>query len=199
MNLRALTLGYHAQGRLLTVMLAVLAVMTLALATMGVALVRREQIVVIAPPVLDAEVTLGRSSADIGYKRAWALFVAETLGDITPANLTFMRETVERLVDASIYRDVVNRLEAELDKVRRDNLTIAFEPHRILVEQDRDRIFVHGISTVRSALGGVERAARTFEMTIAVSNYAPRLTYLTTYPGEPRTAERLARSTETGQ
>ena len=88
------------------------------------------------------------------------------------------------------------RLEAELDKVRRDQLSISFEPHRVLVEEDRDRVFVHGISTVRTPLGGEVRTARTYEMTVAVSNYAPRLTFLTTYDGEPRTAQVLRRQQE---
>jgi conjugal transfer pilus assembly protein TraE len=192
----AFALSYTAQHRLLLVMLGVLAVMTVALAAMGVALVRREQIVVVAPPRLDAEVAIGRNSAGVDYKRAWALFVAETLGDITPANQAFMRSTLERLVDARIHRDVVERLEAELDKVRRDQLSISFEPHRVLVEEDRDRVFVHGISTVRTPLGGEVRTARTYEMTVAVSNYAPRLTFLTTYDGEPRTAQVLRRQQE---
>ncbi|SEA87071.1 TraE/TraK family type IV conjugative transfer system protein [Rubrimonas cliftonensis] len=199
MKLSAFSLTYEAQHRVLIVLFGVLVVMTVALATMGISLVRREQIVVVAPPVLDREMAIGRSSADIDYKRAWAVFVAETLGDITPANLAFMRETVERLVDASIYREVTDRLEAELDKVRRDQLSISFLPHRVLVEEDRDRVFVHGISTVRTPLGGEVRTARTFEMTIAVSNYAPRLTFLTTYAGDPRTADVLARMQEPAQ
>ena len=98
MRYDAFALSYAAQHRLLLVMLGVLAVMTVALAAMGVALVRREQIVVVAPPQLDAAVAIGRSSAGVDYKRAWALFVAETLGDITPANQAFMRSTLERLV-----------------------------------------------------------------------------------------------------
>lgn len=189
MKLEAFTLNYTTQHRLMLALFGVLAVMTIALAFMSVALVRREQIVVIAPPVIDAELAIGRTSGDVDYKRAWAMFVAETLGDITPANLEFMRAVMERFVDASIYREVISRLEQELDKVRRDQLAISFEPHRVLFEEARDRVFVHGISTVRSPLGGEVRTARTFEMTIGVSNYQPRLTYLTTYEGAPRTAQ----------
>lgn len=189
MRLETFNLNYTTQHRLMLALFGVLAVMTVALAFMSVALVRREQIVVIAPPVIDAELAIGRSSGDVDYKRAWAMFVAETLGDITPANLAFMREVMERFVDASIYREVIARLEQELDKVRRDQLAISFEPHRVLFEEERDRVFVHGISTVRSPLGGEVRSTRTFEMTIGVSNYQPRLTFLTTYEGAPRTAQ----------
>jgi conjugal transfer pilus assembly protein TraE len=188
MNLAAFSLTYTSQHRLLMALFAVLAVMTVALASMGVALVRREQIVVVVPPVVDEELAVGRHSGDLAYKRAWAMFVAETLGDITPANLTFMRDVMERFVDASIYREAMDRLEGELDKVRRDQLAISFEPHRVLYEEERDRVFVHGVSTMRSPLGGEVRAARTFEMAIGVVNYHPRLTFLTTYDGPPRTA-----------
>jgi conjugal transfer pilus assembly protein TraE len=190
-KLATFSLTYTAQHRLVLALLGVLAVMTVAMASMGVALVRREQIVVLAPPAMDEEMAVGRSTGDLAYKRAWALFVAETLGDITPANLAFMRDVMERFVDAAIWRDVVDRLEAELEKVRRDQLSMSFEPHRVVYEEDRDRLFVHGLSTIRTPLGGEVRSARTFEMEIAVSNYHPRLTFLTTYEGAPRTASVL--------
>lgn len=160
---------------------------------MSVALRNREQAVVLVPPAFEGPVTVSRSGASDDYKRAWALFVAQTLGNVTPANVLYLRGALEPLLDAAIFTDVVARLEEEAEKVRRDRLTIRFEPRRVLIDQRSGRIFVNGLSVVETLVGDTQRAPKTYEMAIDVRGYRPRIDALNAYEGEPRTAAWHAR------
>jgi conjugal transfer pilus assembly protein TraE len=173
--------------------LALSAVLGLAVFGMVTVVKSREQIVVLVPPDLEGEASVTRSGASADYKRAWALFTAQVLGNITPANVGHLRQVLEPLLDARIYSEVIARLEAETDKVRRDRLSVRFEPRRVLVEEARDRVFVNGLSVVETLVGDTQRREMTYEMVISVRGYRPRIDFLNTYEGEPRTAAVLAR------
>ena len=160
---------------------------------MSVALKNREQAVVLVPPFMEGPMTVSRSAGDADYKRAWALFVAQTLGNVTPANVGYLRQVLEPLLDARIYNETMARLEAEADKVRRDRLSIRFEPRRVLIEEARGLVFVNGLATIDTIVGDTQRRQMTYEMAIDVAGYRPRIDALNSYEGEPRTAAVLAR------
>lgn len=161
---------------------------------MALALKNREQAVVLVPPVMEGPMTVSRTGADADYKRAWALFVAQTLGNVTPSNVVYLRQILEPLLDARIYTDTMARLEAEADKVRRDRLSIRFEPRRVLIEESRGLVFVNGLATIETLVGDTQRQQMTYEMAIDVRGYRPRIDALNSYEGEPRTAAYLART-----
>jgi len=55
----------------------------------AVALLRAERTVVLVPPVLEGQVSVARANASQEVKEAWALFVAELLGNVSPAGAEF--------------------------------------------------------------------------------------------------------------
>jgi conjugal transfer pilus assembly protein TraE len=193
MMLPELVSTWRGQQRLLFGSVVLLALMGLTIAAMSVALVRKEQLVVLVPPTLSEETALTRTGGSRDYMRAWGLFVAQALGNVTPGNIAHVRTTLEPLLSAGVYTAVVSRLESETTKIEQDRLSVRFEPQRVLVEEARNRVYVNGISVVETLVGATTRAQVTYEIEISVAGYRPRIDFVNTYEGEPRTAAWLER------
>lgn len=198
MRLSAFIGSHRMVLRLLVASLMLLALMTATVGFLAWSLGARDEIVVLVPPKLGHETRIAEAQADADYKRSWALFVAQQLGSVTPANAKFLRPTLGPLLSAGIYTDVMVRLESELEKVRRDRLTLWFEPREVIFEEPRNRVFVHGLAVTRTLVGAESRDPVTYEMQIAIENFRPRIDFLNTYRGKPRTAEVLTRLAEEG-
>jgi hypothetical protein len=56
----------------------------------AVALLHAERTVVLVPPGLEGPVEVARESAAREVKEAWALYLAELLGNVSPANAEFL-------------------------------------------------------------------------------------------------------------
>ena len=57
----------------------------------AVALLRADHTVVLVPPVLEGQVSVARESASQEVKEAWALYVAELLGNVSPSSAELSR------------------------------------------------------------------------------------------------------------
>lgn len=193
MKLDELVRSYRGQQWMNAGLVALVALLAIANVVQVIIAQQREQLVVLVPPTLEAEMAVGKRRASPDYIRSWAIFVATQLGSISPGNAEFLRPTLAPLLHPRIYGEVMTRLEAELDKIRRDRLSISFEPREVIIEEDRDRVFVHGVATTTTLVDAEIRTARTFEMSIDVSGYRPQINFLNTYEGEPRTARVAAR------
>ena len=123
--------GTQATNKLLAV--AVVAVATVTI-VQSAYLMERERLVVLVPPVLQGEAVIGKSAADAPYHTAWAHLLAQMLGNVSPGNAAFLQERLEPLLDPSIFTAVSQALEQQLDQIRRDRVSLAFEPKKILHE-----------------------------------------------------------------
>lgn len=56
----------------------------------AVALLPAERTVVLVPPVLERQVSVARANASQEVKEAWALFVSEPLGNVSPTGAEFL-------------------------------------------------------------------------------------------------------------
>ena len=189
MTFEKLTLDWALQKRLNVFLGALLILSLIALLALSVALARAERTVVLVPPEVTTTMEIRRGSADKDTLQAWGQFAAHALGNVTPANIDMTRTTLEPLLDASIYDEVIGRLEAEMDNIFKERRTVSFEPHSVAVDEVNGRVWVTGMSVVTSLVGAEVRHQRTFEVEMRISGYHPRITWIGTYEGAPRTAE----------
>ncbi|WGS85083.1 TraE/TraK family type IV conjugative transfer system protein [Methylomonas sp. UP202] len=68
---------------------------------------RTERSIILVPPTLNKEVEVTRTSASSEFKESWGLFLAELLGNTTPANADFLKTAIEPLLAPDIYRSVL--------------------------------------------------------------------------------------------
>jgi conjugal transfer pilus assembly protein TraE len=157
----------------------------------ALAALRTERTVVLVPPHLDREVEIARSQASSTLKESWGLYLAELLGNVTPANAEFIRNALEPLLSAGIYRSVMDALAEQINALRMERVALSFRPRQVFYEQDTGKVFVSGELASQGPNAKPDIRNRTYEFLLTIHNYRPRLEAIDVYADEPRTRERL--------
>ena len=157
----------------------------------ALALVSAERTVVLVPPGLEGPVEVARESAAREVKEAWALYLAELLGNVSPGNAEFLQRALEPLLAPELRRAVTEVLAYQVREIQRENVTLTYLPRSVLYEPETDKVFVTGAQTSAGPGGKPQSRVRTYELTVAFRHYRPVVTHLDVYPDEPRTRERL--------
>ncbi len=175
------------------VLLGSVLALTLAVLVLAVAVFAKTAVVTVQPPTVTKEFTVGSTFASRTYLEAWALFLSQSLGNVTPSSAKFVTEAVAPLLGPRVYQTVMTALEKQVSEIRENHITLFFEPRRILHEKESGKIFIHGQSVLEAPSGDRTRKERTYEFIIRVLNYMPSVDYIDTYEGSPKTIEELAR------
>jgi len=168
----------------------------------GLAAFGRGETVVVVPPELAGKVAISRSDSDRDYQQAWAFFLAQLLGNVTPGNADIVKKVIEPLLAPVIYRETVRVLTEQIESIKRDRVSLRFEPREIKFEPSTGKVFIEGFSVVSGAAGREERNPRTYEFVIRIRNYRPVIEHIDNYIGTARTAtelDRLERAEESKQ
>jgi conjugal transfer pilus assembly protein TraE len=150
---------------------------------------RVEETVVLVPAVLDQRMEVQATNASPAYKKAWALTVAQLAGNVTPGNADLVLESLGDLLSPDAYRRIAADLAAQVADIKRDSLTVSFEPRQILFESSTNKVFVSGQFASSGVSGQPIKAVRTYEMTIDMRFGRPWITSFKPYQGMPLTEE----------
>ncbi|MVF23683.1 TraE protein [Methylocaldum sp. BRCS4] len=157
----------------------------------ALAALRTERTVVLVPPTLTQEVEITRNTASSQLKEAWGLYLAELLGNVTPATSEFITKALAPLLSTDLYRAVMDAMAEQINALKMDRVATSFKPREVSFEKATDKVFVSGELTTQGPNSKAETRNRTYEFVISTRNYRPRLDYIDVYPDEPRTLERL--------
>ncbi|AMK79329.1 MULTISPECIES: TraE/TraK family type IV conjugative transfer system protein [Methylomonas] len=152
---------------------------------------RTERSIILVPPTLNQEVEVTRTSASSEFKESWGLFLAELLGNTTPANADFLKTAIEPLLAPDIYRSVLDAMTDQIKAIKMDRVAISFTPRHVDYEAETNKVFVSGELKSQGPSSKPDIKPRTYEFIIAIKNYRPRLEFIDVYPDAPRTVERL--------
>lgn len=157
----------------------------------SLAALRTERSIVLIPPTLNQAVEVSRQKASVEYLEAWGLFLAELLGNTTPANAEFLKLAIEPLLAPEIYRSVLDAMSDQIKAIKMDRVAISFIPRHVDYEPETNKVFVNGEMKSQGPSSKPDIRPRTFEFVIAIKNYRPRIEFIDVYPEEPRTLARL--------
>ena len=101
---------------------------------------RTERSIILVPPTLTKEVKVTRTSAFSEFKESWGLFLAELLGNTTPANADFLKTAIEPLLAPDIYRTVLDAMTDQIKAIKMDRVAISFTPPHVDYEAERGRM-----------------------------------------------------------
>ncbi len=152
---------------------------------------RTKETIVLVPPSLDERMEVSASHASVGYKKAWALMVAELCGNVTPGNADLVLRTLGELLAPGTYRAIAADLATQIADIKRDSLTVSFEPRQILYEPATNKVFVTGQFASQGVSGSPISAIRTYEMTVDIRLGRPWITSFRPYAGMPASEESL--------
>lgn len=155
------------------------------------AALQTEQRIILSPMALNERVEILRNRASAQYKQAVGLSTALLLGNVTPGNVDFIKESLEPLLAAAIYRPVMEALSDQIRAIKLDNISIAFEPKEVLYERETDKVFVTGQLTTQGPSSKPDIKTRTYELRIAIDDYRPRIAHIAVYAGAARTQAAL--------
>jgi conjugal transfer pilus assembly protein TraE len=148
--------------------------------------------VVLVPPVLEGQVSVARESASQEVKEAWALFVAELLGNVSPSSAEFIQKAVDPLLAPSLRRPVLEVMAAQVREIQRERVSMSFNVRAIAYDPPTDKVFVTGVQTTSGPGGKPVARTRTYELIVGFAHYRPVIRHLDVYPEEPRVGERTS-------
>jgi conjugal transfer pilus assembly protein TraE len=142
--------------------------------------------VVIVPPGINQATSVGWADADSTYYKAFGMFIATLIGNITPANVEFVSKSLSGYMDSAVYSDVRKKMIALADsrEFRETAGATKFVPTAIAYEPDTSKVFVAGQMTVVTAQSSTKTADDlTYEMVVKMREGRPVITAITSYPG----------------
>lgn len=152
----------------------------------------KDKTTVIVPPTLSEKAEISQRAATVGYKKSWGLYVAELMGNITPSNVDFIVETLSSMMSGATHSKFRTMAAVEVDNIKRNGMSISFEPRSIQYERDTDKIFITGHSTVQAAgVATPQTYTRVFEVMVDIRNGTPSISHIDTYQGQAKTRDVL--------
>lgn len=159
---------------------------------MVVSLASKSTVVTVSPPNFSKPFEVGKDSASKTYFEAWALSIAELMGNVTSENLPFIIDSLSIYMSPIIAVQMRTQLEEDVFTMKEDGVTITYKPTSILTENETGKIFVTGDATITTTGLAPENTIRTYEFMFNVVNYKPVVTYYNAYNTMARTKEYLA-------
>jgi conjugal transfer pilus assembly protein TraE len=165
----------------------IITILSVALVITSLGWFRSHETVVLVPPMLDERVGVASDNATDGYKKKWGYFVAQMMGNVHPGNVDFVLDGIEGLFSPAAYREIKGLLAEQIADIKRDSLTISFEPKQVVYEHETDKVFVTGDFQSGGPSGKPRKLLRSYEMKVAVRFGQPWVDEFTVYTGPPKT------------
>jgi conjugal transfer pilus assembly protein TraE len=138
------------------------------------------------PPILEGQVNVARDSASREVKEAWAVYVAELLGNVGAGSADFIQSALEPLLDPALRREVIDVIGEQVEAIKRERVSMHFSPSALHYDAPSDTFFVTGMQVSAGPASKPVRQQRTFEVRVAFRHYRPVINHLDVYPGSPR-------------
>lgn len=147
---------------------------------------KKDTVVILIPPGLSEKSEIAKNKASEGYKKAWGMYTATLIGNVTPENADFVLELFSGMVTGEIRSIVTEQITQELDTLKQEKVSSTFEIVRVTYEPETDKVFVTGRNRMTGAGGKSTPTEQTFEFKIDVKQYSPSITQMASYEGMPR-------------
>lgn len=142
---------------------------------------------ILVPPSITEKMTVAQNSIDPAGKKQWAAYLAALVGNVTPGNVGYTIEQLQSMLAPQLWSKLRQNLADQVERVKRDNITLSFEAKQLTYERETDKVFVVGRSILRTTSGAEQRTDRVFEIQLHLEAGLPTVTALDAYDGEAHT------------
>lgn len=149
----------------------------------------KNEIVVIHPFEVNETVKISKNGASDNLLKDWGLFFSELIGNVTPKSAEYIRETIEKYFDSSVYHQINLALQNQIEDLQESQVTISFSPKHLHLHKPTKTVFVTGDAMIYSYYDSnkiATRETRTYEFRIEFQNYQPKIVHFATYLGKPQ-------------
>lgn len=147
---------------------------------------KKDTAVILIPPSLSEKSEIAQNKASEGYKKAWAMYTATLIGNVSPENADFVLDSFSNMVTGEIRSLITEQVAQELDMLKQEKVASRFEIVRVTYEPETDKVFITGRNVLIGAVSKSAPTEQTFEFQIDVKQYSPIITQMASYQGQPR-------------
>jgi conjugal transfer pilus assembly protein TraE len=147
---------------------------------------KKDVSVILLPPDLSEHSEISKHKASEGYKKAWGMYAATLIGNVTPENADFIIATFSDMVTSDMRSVFFDNIARELDELKNEKVSSLFDIRQVAYEPETDKVFVTGHHRLVGSGGKTKRTQQTFEFKIAVQNYSPIITHMAAYSGSAK-------------
>lgn len=148
----------------------------------------QEPIVIVTPSTITEDITMHGSSISDSYKKLWAHMIADNIGNITPNNVEFKKDTLGKLLSPRIRLEKLDSMQKHAAKLKLSQSRETYDIENVYHSERQDITYVFGSKTFKIKGRDPEPMTWTFEMRIRSKNGSPEITYIKQYPGTPKYA-----------
>lgn len=153
-------------------------------AILSATLLSRSQVVTIVPPNLTQTAWLDENAASAPYMRAWAVYVAQALGNANPSSVDLVKDAIGPFLDAKIYNEVIKRIDDQIDQIKRDRISLYFTPNRVITDPAAPGVFfIEGNQGLEGITGAPVIKPMTFQVNVDIKGYRPVITFISISQG----------------
>ncbi|EOC0012244.1 TraE/TraK family type IV conjugative transfer system protein [Cronobacter turicensis] len=154
-------------------------------AILSATLMSRSQVVAIVPPNLTQTAWLDENAASAPYMRAWAVYIAQTLGNANPSSVDMVKDAIGPFLDGKIYTETIKRIDDQIDQIKRDRISLYFTPNRVITDPVAPGTFyVEGNQGLEGISGAPVVKQMTFQINVDIKGYRPVITFINTSQGK---------------
>ncbi|MCQ1058400.1 type IV conjugative transfer system protein TraE [Photobacterium sp. ZSDE20] len=155
------------------------------------ALMQQQITTVVTPPTFTEPLSMRGDQVSRSYQTGWAMFIAQTLGNVSPARLEFTISMIEKMIpiqDLPVFR---SQLEEQVARLQVSRVQETFSPVDVVFDPKNDVVWVYGEKISRSLRQGTEiKMSWTYEMKIGSHLGSPKILHLAQYEGAPNRSRR---------
>jgi conjugal transfer pilus assembly protein TraE len=149
------------------------------------------------PSTLNEQISIKGNEANSSYKQMWAYAMAELIGNITPHNVGFVKDSITRVLSPRLQAKLEKQIDDMVSLVKAKNVSQLFIVQNMYHNENNDVIYIWGDK--KSFVSGEQASSTkwTYEFKISVHNGSPRIVHIDQYKGSP--AKRIKEEKEVGQ
>ena len=153
------------------------------------AMVTKDEVIVMVPPQMDAEVKIINGKGNEEYQKRFAFSFANLVGNVNPRNVDFIIEQMSKTFSPALQEAVGVKLANEARILRSRDLKATFVIDDMLYNKHRDIVWVWGDRTIKG--DGIPPITEnyTYEFRIEPLNGFPRVVHYDAYEGHPITQQ----------
>ena len=163
-------------------------------AVQAATLMSRSQVVTIVPPNLTQTAWLDENAASAPYMQAWAVYVAQSLGNANPTSVDMVKNAIGPFLDAKIYTEMMKRIDDQIDQIKRDRISLYFTPNRVVSDPVAPGVFfIEGNQGLEGITGAPVVKPMTFQVNVDIKGYRPVITYVNIQQGKAQLPSEVAK------
>ena len=165
-------------------LLSIIIMQTIALLVLAFLYITTETETIIVPAQVSGEMVIGEGKANEEYQKRFAYSVASLIGNVSPRNIDFVLENIEKMLSPNLRSIILPSLKNEANVMKVRGYEQDYVVKDMIWSTKADMVYVWGEKTTR---GGKEVSNDdfTYEIRLKPIDGFPRIVHLKGYKGVP--------------